>query len=453
MTSYWIVASVARRIDPVLDSRFVSHKETSILATRLYLDMARMGTMTPHAQRAYLDYCSLATREAGSAWFDDLLYGGFGSWPGDLQDAYPGLFTWQGLSHLKQGLRSFMGMREELPVLLANRSAQLVRVAARTLRSVCLNVFITDLTWPAYESILEHELRRSKCKVTRLSIRDGIRSGEWDVEIIVQQIAEIFWKNRCDSLFLPAVSHDGIRLPIQAIIERLETHGGVRLKIVDGAQEFCQLPMDLSAECIDLYLASSHKWLGGQMPLGIALCSAGRTYSLLDWMQRDRSQRDALEDPLLRFCNEIEHETTHGFGETVNLAALFTCQGALTDAQDPTTCLVERAVARQDNARRVCEVAAESGWSPLPTLPGCDTGILLLEQQSNLATRVDAAELRLRFARMGVALTAYDGGQIRLSMPGTELDGNALSLLDAALRLDAACGSEVIQVMHSAVGG
>lgn len=389
-----------------------------------------MGPMTPTAHRAYMDYCRLATQEAGSAWFDELLYGGFDCWPRDLQDAYPGLATWQGLAHLKQHLRRFVNMRDDLPVLLANRSAQLVRIAARTLRSVCRGVLITDLTWPAYQTILEQELRRSRCHITCVPLRDDIRSGELDVETLLAHISEAYRKNYCDAVFLPAVSHDGIRLPIDAIIERLESRGSVQLKIVDGAQEFCQLPVDLSGEHIDLYLASSHKWLGGQIPMGIALCGSGRTYALLDWLQRDRSLRHALEDPLLRFCNEIEHEATNGFGETVNLAGLFTCQGALVDAGEGTEAVSQRLTSRCINSARVKQLVAESGWRELPAAVGSASGMTVVQHFTQ--NEVTGEQLRRAFIVFGIALTAYDGGVVRVSMPPARLLDSSVSLLHRA---------------------
>ena len=61
---------------------------------RLYLDTARLGLMTPRAQRAQLDFIRLAATEGGSMYFDRFLGRGFLAWPSRLQARYCGLRDW-----------------------------------------------------------------------------------------------------------------------------------------------------------------------------------------------------------------------------------------------------------------------------------------------------------------------------------------------------------------------
>src|SRR5688572_840122 len=94
----------------------------------LYLDTARLGPMTPRAQRASHAFTEFAAREPASPRFDTLLSGGFSAWPSSVQSRYPGLSDWEGLRDLKRKLRSRVGCGPDVPVLLASRSSQLMRL-------------------------------------------------------------------------------------------------------------------------------------------------------------------------------------------------------------------------------------------------------------------------------------------------------------------------------------
>ena len=129
--------------------------------TQLYLDTARLGRMSPRAQQAHVDFTRLAGEEGASWLFERFLRDGSDAGSDSFQSRYPGLACWKGVGTLKQDLRSLAGSDPELPVLMVNRSAQLMRFAARLLFQQCRNVLITDLVWPPYQKILEEEARRA----------------------------------------------------------------------------------------------------------------------------------------------------------------------------------------------------------------------------------------------------------------------------------------------------
>ena len=85
------------------------------MATRLYLDTARMGQMSPGAQRAQIDFIRLAGEEAGSLHFDEFLRNGFPAWPPSLQDRYPALQSWGGIGTLKKDLKQLAGAYHRIP--------------------------------------------------------------------------------------------------------------------------------------------------------------------------------------------------------------------------------------------------------------------------------------------------------------------------------------------------
>ncbi len=126
-------------------------------ATQLYLDTARLGRMSPRAQHAHIDFARMAGDEGGSLLFDTFLRAGARTWPAEAQARYPGLDCWGGVAALKESLRMLAGSSPDLPVLLANRSAQLMRLAARLLFHPCNNVLVTDTGWPCYQDVLAAE--------------------------------------------------------------------------------------------------------------------------------------------------------------------------------------------------------------------------------------------------------------------------------------------------------
>ena len=103
------------------------------MSTCLYLDTARLGQMCPEAQRADRDFARLAGEEAGSLYYDHFLRSGFFSLPPSLRSRYPGLSDWSGVPSLKSRIKIALGLPRARPLLLANRSAVLVRLACRRL--------------------------------------------------------------------------------------------------------------------------------------------------------------------------------------------------------------------------------------------------------------------------------------------------------------------------------
>ena len=110
------------------------------MATTLYLDTAKLGKMSPRAQTANIASTKLAGEVGCSVRFEDLLHRGFRAWKASLQRRFSGLAGWQGLSGLKSSLRALTGAQPELPVLLANRTAELMRLSARLLFRKCKRV-------------------------------------------------------------------------------------------------------------------------------------------------------------------------------------------------------------------------------------------------------------------------------------------------------------------------
>ena len=397
----------------------------------LYLDTARLGRMSPRAQQAQRDFARLAGREGGSVRFERFLRAGIDAVPPAVADEYPGLAPWRGVGPLKASLRALAGGRPDLPVLLATRSAALMRLAARLLFHPCRNVLVTDLGWPAYHAILEAEQSRIGRRVTAVPLLRYLLNGELSEDEAVDVLRAAYLREGCDGLFLTAVSNLGIRLPIERLVRSLEAAGAVRFVVIDGAQDFCHAAADLRNDYCDLYLAGSHKWLGAYHPMGLGFYGRPRSRSFIETVLARLVGGGEMDDPLLRFSIQLEADALDGATETVGLAPLFACQGAVADAlaARPADALPRRLA----NAASAADVAAAAGWSPVRPGSAFRTGILLLEAERTTA-RQRADAVRLAFYDRGVVVTAYEGGRVRLSMPDTDWAPGELHHLRDTLR-------------------
>jgi hypothetical protein len=399
------------------------------LSDLLYLDTARLGRMSPAAQRAEQALVTLAAEEGNSAYFERFVRRGLTACPAGMQDRYEGLVCWQGVSELKQSLRALAGHCPDLPVRIAHRSAQLMKLAARVLFHSCRNVLITDLGWPGYHDILTREARRANRGMTAVEVRSEALSGLLGEAELIDRVCEAFGGGRCDGLFLSAVSSWGVRLPVERIVRRLEAMHRVWLVVVDGAQEFCHTPGRLETEYCDLYLTGCHKWLGAHNPMGIGFCGRPRARGVIDTIAAAMTDAGDLDDPLLRFSAQLETNVTC-VTETVNLLPLFTARAAVEDARTADTFC-----RRTENMRAAADLARTCGWHPLLPDESLRSGILLVQAERPETRAVCPETLRITLRDSGVAATTYTGGIVRLSMPLAPFATEELDCLEQALRL------------------
>jgi len=405
-----------------------------VQTTRLYLDTARLGRMSGRAQQAHLDFARMAGEEGASLFFERFLQEGSACWPASTRSRFPGLTCWQGIGPLKQSLRKLAGSSPTLPVLMVNRSAQLMRFAARLLFHPCRNVLVTDLGWPPYQEILESEGHRAGRLITPLAILALVCDRQATEDDVIEAVRDRFLQAGCDGLFLTAVSHLGFRLPVERLVRALESVRELRFVVVDGAQDFCHASADLSNEYCDLYLASSHKWLQGFHPMGLGFYGRQRSRAMIETVLAHVLASGELDDPLLRFTMQMENATLDGETETVNLIPLFTCQGAATDALEQSSPPPTILPLRQKNVVQAASVAESNGWHPFVPGEPFQTGILLLQAEREATQALAARELRQAFAGDGIALTSYERGFVRLSMPAAAWQPEELTQLGRALR-------------------
>ncbi|MBX9578823.1 MAG: aminotransferase class V-fold PLP-dependent enzyme, partial [Gemmataceae bacterium] len=133
-------------------------------------------------------------------------------------------------------------------------------------------------------------------------------------------------------MFLTAVGHLGVRLPVERIVRAVEARHRVWFVTVDGAQEFCHTGADLAGEFCDLYLAGCHKWLRAHQPMGVGFYGRARSRGVVDGVLARALGAGELDDPLLGLSGRVEADAAGGGTETANLLPLFAARGAAGDA-------------------------------------------------------------------------------------------------------------------------
>lgn len=385
----------------------------------LYLDTARLGLMKPQAQRLYQDFVRFCGEGRFGLYWDEFLVHGMESLPDCLRRSYPDLEAWQGIGPFKESIKHFVGASPDSQVLLANRSAQLMKLAAKLFFRSCRNVLITDLTWPGFWKILRRERVRTGKRSTCMWIRRKVLNDELSAEELIDLVADSYVHGHCDGLFLPAVSNLGIKLPVHDIVQAIRDRAELRFTVVDGAQALAHTPLQLARFECDMFIAGGHKWLGAHHPVGFGFLRPSAAY---ESMQRESLQqavctvikRKLVDDPLLKFTVELESGKINRYSETVNITPLLTAQGAVNDSKPESLPTVFRT--RIDNADEVSSRAVLVGWKPIQPDASLRSGILLLRPYSERRTMPPA--IIRRFLRdRGIASSVYPHGIVRLSMP------------------------------------
>ena len=389
--------------------------------------------MCPEAQAADRDFARLASEEGCSLYFEQFLRWGYTALPPRLGRCYPGLSFWAGVTAFKNDLKTVLCLPRQRKVLVANRSAQLVRLAARLLCDRCENILVTDMEWPAYVKALAVECQRKGRLLTTVRMREAVLRDRIGQDEAIDRLLGYYRRHDCDGLFLSAVTFQGVQLPIRRLVQALGDREKPRFVVVDGAQALNHIPLGLGEEYCDLLLAGCHKWLRAYQTLGLAFCCRRSAERLVVEACADMRSRGELDDPLLAFTNQLEGEATDSYSETVNLTPMFTAAAAVRRMLGSPHAKRHELLAQVANADRLADAAPQSGWTAArPTLP-MQSGILLLEPRRQDTRTAPPDVLRARLSAAGLALTVYDGGTIRASLPDRPFDGADLSHLQAAL--------------------
>ena len=387
------------------------------LAMDMYLDSARMGRICSRSQAAVADFLRLHQEEGSSVLFDDFLRLGFDGSDGGLRDRYPGLRDWRGIHPLKATLLQIAGLTNRSDTLFASSSAQLVRLAARAMFVRCQNALTVDVAWPDYRNGFLDECGRSGRRVSEIPIQSAILEENAPEEEVLQRITDFYDRQKCDGVFIPAVTNLGIRLPVSEIIESVRRVRPPRFVVVDGAQDFCHVPRQLNALGCDFYITGCHKWLQAYLPMRLGFCCRPDSQKFIRDTCEDMVERRQIDDPLLRFVGQLERDDFEPFTETANLLPLFSCAGAVREQQSLIPSLPARFECQLANAEQLQALSADTDWRTILPDRAFRSGVVLMESRDPLVRKLSADRLRSSFRDWGIVVSAYEQGVIRLSMP------------------------------------
>ena len=201
---------------------------------------------------------------------------------------------------------------------------------AACFRSV-VNVLTTDLSWPTYQDAVSKQALASGGHITTVPLRDAIFHEGWTADDVASFLARAYAENRCDGLFLPAVDHLGVRVPVRAIVERIRHTSQLQFVLVDAAQAFCHVPIDDSLSVADFVVTGCHKWMRAGQPMGIGFFGRNGTRQIIRETLQESSGNGSDLDPLLIFTEQLDGGQLNGHSETVNLAPLFSASAAAAE--------------------------------------------------------------------------------------------------------------------------
>jgi selenocysteine lyase/cysteine desulfurase len=123
------------------------------------------------------------------------------------------------------------------------------------------------------------------------------------------------------------------------------------------------VPLRLADNHCDFFIAGCHKWLGTHHPLGLGLVGHPRSVDYIRETVFRFVRKRTIDDPLLRFTDQLENDRNSRSGETVNVTPLLSAQGAVDDC-DPG-CLDTTLRSRLAHADRLLSRIRGSNWRPL----------------------------------------------------------------------------------------
>ncbi|PHQ37303.1 hypothetical protein CEE69_01250 [Rhodopirellula bahusiensis] len=141
-----------------------------------------------------------------------------------------------------------------------------------------------------------------------------------------------------------------------------------------------------------------------------------------------------LEDPLLRFSQQIGGNSVSRYLETVNVTPLFTVNAAIREERTKRKHLREQLERQQRNLDTVEQCVDGTPWNLLDIDESLRSGIMLLQSQDPLHREADCLALGDRFRERGVAFSSYPQGVIRISTPKSLVSNHAANVMERAFQ-------------------
>lgn len=362
------------------------------------------------------EFAGLAAYDPSFCSIEFLKHGAL-EWPTPIRSEFPVLSDWQGVAHLKQLFAAAVGVEDSPHVFVANQTARLLRIAARVMFRQCHRVMTTDLNWPAWQCIVAEEAVRHGREIVPVTISNSVMQRAWTADDIVNHITTEYRENRCDGLFLPAVSSLGVLFPVTQLAEQLRRQTEVRFVLVDAAQAFGQIPLSPMTESCDVLVAGCHKWLGAHLPMGVAVAGNSLAAEQFRCAASSVDASTLCSDPLLLLTEQLQSGCINRYTETVNIVPMLAANAALSSGQATPVKAQSEFRQRLANSDRAAECLSGSSWSPVRLNDTTHSAILLAASNHASIQQTAPDTLQSHFRKYGIALSAYPSGLLRMSMP------------------------------------
>lgn len=289
----------------------------------IYLDDARIGRFRPEAKRLYQAFIDFAANCPTSSHVMDLLVDGDSDFHSSQDDRQPEAIRWKGVDAFRKLIANIFSNVDASNVFIASRTKSLMQIGASAISRLARNTLCVDLNWDGYQRKLTETIHSGGGCVIGVRLRDAILHRGWDSKQVCNAIVSAYARNRCDSMFLPAVDSFGIRLPIRAIVEEIRQRCDLRFVLVDAAQAFGHVDVTELSGIADFVIGGTHKWLGSYLPLGIGVACNPNTQRLLSNSIGGWLRSLQCDDNLMRFLASLSDNSLKEGPETVNLCPIF----------------------------------------------------------------------------------------------------------------------------------
>ena len=390
----------------------------------LYLDTARVGQISPSANRALIDYFRLHAEHRLPLYFEEFFREST-NLPDSIASQYRGLKCWRGISHLRDDMRRLVGADSRCDVWFSARSSKLMEFAAKLMFRRCRKVLISDLTWPGYESVLRAEIPNHACQLATVELSERIFNGT-DPKTIVDFVTSFYLQNKCDGLCLPLVSNLGVHLPVKNIVREIRERSNVRFVCVDVAQAINHVPIDTNENYFDFAIGGSHKWLRSFVPLGVGISGNPGTCDFIRESALRWIGKKMIDDPLFLFACESQTNSNIEFGETLNASPLLACAGAVMDAE-PKGIQTDERLDLNCVREQIADIFMQQGLRVRNTSPGFRSNILTLQVHNSSSTKA-TNQVHEKLRKLGIA-TSLVSNLLRISIPPYGLSPSQLSHL------------------------
>jgi hypothetical protein len=268
-----------------------------------------------------------------------------------------------------------------------------------------------------------HRVTRRDCSVHKVAVRSRLLQGGVSAAELIDHLGNEYTRSECDGLFLPLVDNLGVRLPVFDITRHLRNLAELRFCVVDGAQAFGNVPLELEADYCDFMIAGCHKWLCAHTPMGVGFLGRRSSQQSLSEALSRWLHSGAVDDPLIVFSDELVTGRANPFGETAPILPMLTANAAAVDAVARTH------NSAKDTRHAVQAVVLEAGWEVVSPQLAFASQIILIRKKLTTCVK----ELRRRLLENSIAATVYDDGLVRLAIPFGDFPESARRQLHSAL--------------------